>query len=337
VLLSGISTRATRYLIEADKKVPDIVTLTINPAIDIFINVDRVEPTRKLRCSAPKRDPGGGGINVARVAHRLGANVAAIYPIGGAIGNLLQRLVEREGIASIVTPSHVETRENVTALEESTGDQYRFVLPGSKLHQAEWETCLDKLASLSPPPKFIVASGSIPPGVPDDFYAAVARHAKQLGARMLLDTSGAALGPALQEGVTLIKPNSNELAEFIGAPLDSDAARVTACRALIATGRTQAVAITLGEDGALLVTMDHAWRAAPMKIDVASTVGAGDSFLGGMVAALAEGHAWDAAFRMAVAAGSAAVASAGTELCHEADVKRLLNDVRIRQIEVAAA
>ena len=127
---------------------PDIVTLTINPAVDIFVNVARVEPTRKMRCSAPKRDPGGGGINVARVAHRLGRNVAAIYPTGGAIGKLLHRLVEREGIDSMVTPSHVETRENFTAFEEDSGEQYRFVLPGSKLHRAEWEACLEKLATL---------------------------------------------------------------------------------------------------------------------------------------------------------------------------------------------
>ncbi|MGC2690705.1 MAG: PfkB family carbohydrate kinase, partial [Pseudolabrys sp.] len=145
---------------------PDIVTLTINPAIDIFVNVERVEPTRKLRGSAPKRDPGGGGINVARVAYRLGSTVAAIYPTGGAIGKLLHRLVEREGIASLVTPSHVETRENFTAYEESTGEQYRFVLPGSRLHRAEWEAVLDKLSSLTDKPKFVVASGSVPPGVP---------------------------------------------------------------------------------------------------------------------------------------------------------------------------
>ena len=128
---------------------PEIVTLTINPAIDIFVNVDRVEPTRKLRCSPPKRDPGGGGINVARVAHRLGADVLAIYPIGGQIGKLLQRLVEREDIASLVTPSHVETRENFTAYDETSGEQYRFVLPGSQLHRAEWEAVLDRLASLT--------------------------------------------------------------------------------------------------------------------------------------------------------------------------------------------
>ena len=191
---------------------PDIVTLTINPAIDIFVNVAHVEPTRKLRCSAPKRDPGGGGINVARVAHRLGSDVAAIYPIGGAIGKLLQRLVEREGIDSLVTPSHVETRENFTAYEEDSGVQYRFVLPGSALHRAEWEACLDKLVS------------RCRAGLNSSSPAAACRPAcrrissrawsdkpRRLGAKTVIDTSGAALKAALAEGVTLIKPNLVEL------------------------------------------------------------------------------------------------------------------------------
>ena len=319
------------------KIAPDIVTLTINPAVDIFVNVERVEPTRKLRCSSPKRDAGGGGINVARVAHRLGSNVAAIYPVGGAIGKLLQRLVEREGIDSIVTPSHVETRENFTAFEETTGDQYRFVLPGSKLHRSEWEACLDRLASLPKPPKFIVASGSIPPGVPDDFYGQVARCAKKIGAKMVLDTSGAALGPALKEGVALIKPNQNELAEFSSMDLSDEADRLAACRKLIAEGATEAVALTLGADGALLVTAGQSWRAAPMEIEVVSTVGAGDSFLGGLVAALAAGQGWGEAFRMGVAAGTAAVTSPGTELCSEADVRRLMDKVRIEEVAEAVS
>jgi 6-phosphofructokinase 2 len=316
---------------------PDIVTLTINPAIDIFVNVDRVLPTRKLRCSAPKRDPGGGGINVARVAHRLGADVAAIYPIGGAIGKLLQRLVEREGIDSVVTPSHVETRENFTAYEEETGEQYRFVLPGSALYRAEWEACLEKLATLPAKPKFVVASGSIPPGVPDNFYADVVRCARQMGARTILDTSGAALKAALEEGVMLIKPNVNEIAEFVGTAVDSEPSRIDACRKLIAGGRAQAVALTLGAEGALLVTADQAWRAAPVRVEVASAVGAGDSFLGGMVAALAAGDGMADAFRMGIAAGSAAVMSPGTELCREEDVRRLLGDVRIGEVAKAEA
>ena len=174
--------------------------------------------SRPANCggSAPKRDPGGGGINVARVAHRLGSTVAAIYPTGGAIGKLLHRLVEREGIPSLVTPSHVETRENFTAYEESTGEQYRFVLPGSALHRAEWEAVLDKLSSLTDKPKFVVASGSVPPGVPEDFFARVARCANQLGAQSVIDTSGPALKAALAQGVSVIKPNLAELSDLIG-------------------------------------------------------------------------------------------------------------------------
>jgi 6-phosphofructokinase 2 len=313
--------------------VPDIVTLTINPAIDIFVNVARVEPTAKLRASAPKRDPGGGGINVARVAHRLGASVAAIYPTGGALGKLLQRLVEREGIASIVTPSHVDTRENFTAYDESTGEQYRFVLPGSTLHRPEWEALLETLATLPQKPRYVVASGSVPPGVPDDFYAKVARGARELGAAMVIDTSGPALRAALAEGVSLVKPNLNELRDFVGNPLDDDSTRVAACRKLVDDGRAEMVALTLGEDGALLVTKDKILRAKPMHIQVVSAVGAGDSFLGGLVASLAKGDDLEHAFRIAVAAASAAVTSPGTELCSESDVSRLLPRVEIAAVE----
>src|SRR3954470_1124397 len=231
---------------------PDIATITINPAVDIFVNTTRVEPTRKMRCSAPKRDPGGGGINVARVGQRLGAEVTAIFPTGGAIGKLLHRLLEREGVPSIVTPSHVETRENFTAYEEDSGAQFRFVLPGSPLHRAEWEAVLDKLATFEAKPKFVVASGSIPPSVPADFFAQVVQLAKKLGAKSVVDTSSAALKAALQEGVYLVKPNLNELADFTGATLNTDRARLAACRALIKHKQAQIVALTLGEDGALL-------------------------------------------------------------------------------------
>jgi 6-phosphofructokinase 2 len=317
--------------------VPDIVTVTINPAIDIFVNVARVEPTRKLRCSAPKRDPGGGGINVARVAHRLGSSVTAIYPTGGAIGKLLHRLVEREGIDSLVTPSHVETRENFTAYEETTGEQYRFVLPGSALHRAEWEAVLHKLTTLPEKPKFVVASGSVPPGVPEDFFARVARQAKQLGAQCVIDTSGSALKTALIEGVALIKPNLVELSDLVGAPLDTEDARVAACRKLITDGRVEAVALTLGEQGALLVTADKVYRAQPMSIEPVSTVGAGDSFLGGLVAALAANNPLQQAFRVAVAAGSAAVLSPGTELCRKDVVQRLLPEVKVNEMTRAPA
>jgi 6-phosphofructokinase 2 len=315
--------------------VSDIVTITINPAVDIFVNVARVEPTRKMRTSAPKRDPGGGGINVARVASRLDAQVTAVYPASGAIGRLLTRLLEREGITSVVTPSHAETRENFTAYEEDSGEQFRFVLPGSPLHRAEWEAVLHELENIETKPKFVVASGSVPPGVPSDFFATIARIAKKIGAKAVIDTSGAALKAAIDEGVYLVKPNLNELSDLCGRPLDTDEARIAATRNMIKAGEAEVAALTLGGDGALLVTRDAVWRARPMPIEAVSTVGAGDSFLGGMVAALAKGQTVEEAFRVAVAAGFAAVMRPGTELCHKEDVEGLLPQIKIDMIVTA--
>jgi 6-phosphofructokinase 2 len=312
--------------------VSDIVTITINPAVDIFVSTTKVEPTRKMRTSAPKRDPGGGGINVARAAFRLGAKVTAIYPASGAIGRLLTRLLEREGIDSIVTPSHAETRENFTAYEDDSGEQFRFVLPGSPLHRAEWEAVLYELENIKTKPKFVVASGSVPPGVPADFFARIVAIAKTLGAKPLVDTSSAALKAAIDEGVYLVKPNLNELSDLCGKPLETDEARIAACRDMIKSGEAEVVALTLGGDGALLVTRDGVWRAKPIQIEAVSTVGAGDSFLGGMVAALAKGEPLDKAFRVAVAAGYAAVMRPGTELSHQDDVERLMPQIEIKDV-----
>lgn len=313
----------------------DIVTITINPAVDIFVSTAKVEPTRKMRTSAPKRDPGGGGINVARAAFRLGAKVTAIYPASGAIGRLLTRLLEREGIDSVVTPSHAETRENFTAYEDESGEQFRFVLPGSPLHRAEWEALLYELENIKTKPKFVVASGSVPPGVPVDFFAKISAIAKKLGARPVVDTSGAALKAAIDEGVYLVKPNLNELSDLCRMPLDTDEVRIAACRDMVRSGQAEVVALTLGSDGALLVTRDGAWRAHPMQIEAVSTVGAGDSFLGGMVAALAKGEPLDKAFRVAVAAGYAAVMRPGTELSHQDDVERLMPQIEIKEVATA--
>jgi 6-phosphofructokinase 2 len=315
--------------------VSDIVTITINPAVDIFVSTAKVEPTRKMRTSAPKRDPGGGGINVARAAFRLGAKVTAIYPASGAIGRLLTRLLEREGIDSIVTPSHAETRENFTAYEDESGEQFRFVLPGSPLHRAEWEAVLYELENIKTKPKFVVASGSIPPAVPSDLFAKVAAIAKKLGAKPLVDTSGAALKAAISEGVYLVKPNLNELSDLCRKPLETDEARIAACRHMIKAGEAEVVALTLGGDGALLVTRDAVWRAGPMQIEAVSTVGAGDSFLGGMVAVLAKGEPIDKAFRVAVAAGYAAVMRPGTELSHPDDIERLAPQIEIKEVVTA--
>jgi 6-phosphofructokinase 2 len=311
----------------------DIVALTLNPSIDISTSVERVEPTRKLRCSPPRLYPGGGGVNVARVALRFGAGVELVYPTGGSTGHLLRRLIEREGIPNLAVDLAQETREDLTVFEEATGAEYRFVLPGPRVSESEWRNCLDILEQLHSRPKFMVASGSLPPGVPPDFYARVARIARKLGAKFVLDTSGTALEAALKEGVYLLKPNLRELNEFLGAEAADDGAIVAASRRIIARYGTEVVVTSLGVNGAILVSADETWRAEAPHVHVLSAVGAGDSFLGAMVSRLATGHPLEDAFRYAVAAGAAAVLTPGTALCERADVERLLPEVRIRNLE----
>ncbi len=194
----------------------DIVTFTINPAVDISTSVDRVIPSHKLRCAVTRRDAGGGGINVARVVKRFGADVLSVYTTGGPIGDHLRCLVDQEGIRSLAIPIRGDTREDLAVVESETGEQYRFVLPGPALAESEWRTCLDALASIEGKPRFLVASGSLPPGVPDDFYGRLVMAMRASGAKVIVDTSGVPLKRALDAGVYLIKPNLRELRELVG-------------------------------------------------------------------------------------------------------------------------
>jgi 6-phosphofructokinase 2 len=259
-------------------------------------------------------------------------DAVAVYPAGGVMGALLQQLVAGEGVRSVAVPIAGETREDFTVLEESSGEQYRFVLPGPHLQGVEWMACLKALANLPVRPKVICASGSLPPGVPDDFYARVAEIASGWGARLVLDASGPALKAALDAHVHLIKPNMAEMRELSGAALDDEASLVRACRALIEQRRVEAVALTLGARGALLVTPDGAWRASAPSVNAVSTVGAGDSFLGAMIWAHASGKSLQEAFRYGGAGGAAAVLAAGTELAHAAETHRRFAQVTVEDI-----
>ena len=306
-----------------------VVTLTINPAIDISTSTETIVATRKLRCAEARRDPGGGGVNVARVVRRLGSSVSAIYPAGGCNGQLLKRLIDDEGVKGLAVPVTAETREDFTVVERSSGQQFRFVLPGAYLAENEWQACLDLLQTNLQPNAFLVASGSLPPGVPDDFYARVARIAKKYGSKLVLDTSGMPLAAALEEGVYLFKPNLRELQELSTEAAVDQAGQLVAIRKIIAGGGAEIVALTLGSEGAILVTKDTCHLARTPEIQAVSTVGAGDSFLGAMVWRLAAGGAVTDAFRYGVAAGSAAVLNPGTELSKQSDVERLCKDIAV--------
>jgi 6-phosphofructokinase 2 len=310
---------------------PHILTLTLNPAVDLSTSTPSVRPTHKLRCRAPVFHPGGGGINVARVIHRLGGDCTALFTAGGASGVQLAQLVAAEGVAAVTVAIAGATRESIAVVDEARNDEYRFVMPGPTLTQSEWQACLSRVEALEPMPAYIVASGSLPPGVPVDFYAQLARAVHWRGVHVVVDTSGPALQAALDAGVYLVKPSLRELEECVGRSLGNLTKRAAAARELVAQGKAQIVALSLGAEGALLAGAEGTWVAEPLAVQVAGTTGAGDSMLAAMVWALANKQDLPHVLAWGVAAGSAALLSGGTALCERADVERFFPQVKVQR------
>ena len=302
-----------------------VVTLTLNPALDVAARIHSVAPEIKLRCTAPRFHPGGGGVNVSRAIRFLGGASSAVYAAGGHIGLMLAQLLTDEGIDNHPVEISGITRENVVVYEESTSLQYRFTMPGPDLSADEWNACLEALFNLNP--AYIVASGSLPPGVPLEIYGEITRYARAHGIRVILDTAGDALDHAIGKGVYLLKPNLRELEVFAGEALPGEAQIRAAGQRLIAEGLAEVLVVSLGAAGAAMITgADCRFLRAPI-VPIQSKVGAGDSMVGGIVLGLARGFALIDAARLGVAAGSAAVMTAGTALCRKDDAWRLYEEV----------
>ena len=307
---------------------PALITLTLNPALDLATTTDHVAPTHKLRCGPVQRFAGGGGINVARVLHRLGAGVCAWALAGGAAGTQVRQLLAAEGVPTLLQPISGDTRENFSVVETTTSQEFRFVLPGPTLQASEWQACLDALATHTPPPRWLIASGSLPPGTPDDFYAQLARAASGRGVRVAVDTSGPPLAAALQAGVALVKPSLRELRDVMQKPLEHAADWCTAAQSLVHSGAADIVALSVGEQGAVLATHEGVWQAPALNVPATTgTTGAGDCFLATLVWALDRGDAPAEALRWGVAAGAAALLHPGTTLARADDVRRLVRSV----------
>lgn len=298
---------------------PRIVTLTLNPAIDLASTAPAVRPTHKIRTAGEEVDPGGGGINVARVVHALGGDALAVLAAGGATGRFLTELLEEAGVQYRVVPIAGRTRVSFTVRETVTGQEYRFVPEGPRLTEAEWRAALSALTEAEG--GFVVASGSLPPGVPTDAYAEAARLAAARGRRFVLDTSGPALRAALGVGIELVKPSLHELETLVGHPLPDPAAQEAEALALVRAGAARMVAVSLGAEGAILATDAGVLRRPALPGPVQSAVGAGDAFLAAMVLALARGAAPEAALNWGIAAGAAAVAGIGTARLRREDVE----------------
>ncbi|RRB00005.1 1-phosphofructokinase family hexose kinase [Larkinella rosea] len=309
-----------------------IITLTLNPSVDISTTIDHLVPEQKLRCAAARYDPGGGGINVSRAIHRLGGKSRAVFPVGGATGSLLEQLVAEQQIDFQTVPMAGWTRQSFVVTETSTRQQFRFGLPGPAWSMDERELFLNTVLTFPKPIDYVVISGSFPPGLPADYCAVIARIVRQRGARLILDTSGEPLRMAVQEGAFLLKPNLGELASLVGVDkLELDEVE-EAARSVIQRGWCEVVVLSLGPAGALLVAKTgHAdqrierFRVPAPTVKKQSTVGAGDSMVGGMIYALSQGKSYEEMLRFGVACGTAATMNPGTELFHKDDVERLLN------------
>lgn len=300
-----------------------IATLTFSPSLDSATVTDRIYPEGKLRCAQPVFEPGGGGINVARAIQRLGGEALAIYPAGGPTGEHLSALLKGEGLQLAVEVTQDWTRQNLHVLAQSSGEQYRFVMPGASLCSEEIHGLRLKVAAL-PAHSLLVISGSLPPGMDVADLVDLLSFAKQKRLHCVVDSSGPALAAAVAEGgLWLIKPNQAELAELTGEPVDSPEAIVAAARALISRGAAKLVVVSMGPQGALAVSREQSVQVVPPPVQKLSTVGAGDSMVGAMCLKLAAGADLREMVRFGVAAGTAATLRHGTQLCDPLETDRL--------------
>lgn len=300
-----------------------IVTLTMNPALDIATAIERLVPDHKLRCTAPLIDPGGGGINVARTIHKLGSNALAIFPAGGATGARLAALLASEGVSCAVIPIAGETRESFAVTDRAIGRTYRFVLPGPALSSAEQDACRLRVAAIEPVPPWLVLSGSLPPEVPGAFYADLVREQSARGIKVAVDSSGDALAACAGAGAFILKPSLAELASLVGRPITDETDEETAAHGLIDRAFARHVIVSLGARGALWVSATRCQRFAAPKVPTVSAIGAGDAMLAGIVLALSRDAAMSDAIRYGIAAGAAAATAPGTGLADPALVARL--------------
>ncbi|AKQ47210.1 phosphofructokinase [Rufibacter radiotolerans] len=300
-----------------------IITITINPALDKSTRIQKLAPEKKLRCEEPTYEPGGGGINVSRAIKKLGGESCAWYLSGGPAGERIGQLLKAEGVSYREFKCQNWTRENLMVFEVATGEQYRFGMPGPALAEPEWRQVLRALEELEETPEFVVASGSISPGMPGDFYAQIAALAVKKGFKLVVDTSGEALLKAAGAGIYMLKPNLNELAALAGKETINAKEQEELARQVIKEGKSEVLVVSLGPRGAMLATENGFEYVTPPTVKMESAVGAGDSMVGGMVLKLTEGWPLSDVIKYGVATGTATTMTPGSELCRKADVEEI--------------
>lgn len=304
----------------------DILTLTLNPALDLATSVPQVVPDRKLRCGPETAEPGGGGVNVARAVTQLGGSARAMVALAGPNGDALERLLQARGLEILRIDAPGETRRSFAVTETETGAQFRFVLPGPVWSRAQLDAALDRLAEEAAQDGIVVLSGSMPPGA-DTTFCTRACETLGTGRFVVIDTSGPqleALARAPRPAPAVLRMDSHEAQALSGEALATRADSAAFAGKLRMAGAAATVIIARGKDGSVMADAQGLWHVTAANDTVVSAIGAGDSFVGGFCLGIAQGQSAPEALRMGAAAAAAAVMSPGTELCHRADWDRFL-------------
>jgi 1-phosphofructokinase family hexose kinase len=304
-----------------------ILTVTANPALDYSLRVDDIPVGRRGRYRDAVIDPSGKGVNVARMAHRLGEPAFALAFAGGPTGTLLAQGLVREGVPHELVPVAAPTRINVTLLSGPEGTATHFHGAGAGVTAEEVDSLRERARDRLRAARMLVVSGSLPPGMRASDLGGLVRLAREANVPAIVDAEGEALAAAIAAGATLVKPNLGEASRFLGRPLEP-AEAVEAAREIAARG-VETVVVTLGGDGAVAVRGARAWKVSPPRERVVRAVGAGDSFAAGLAAGLRRGGDLAEALRLAAAAGAATAQSPGTSLGRAEDVARLLPGVTV--------
>ncbi len=305
-----------------------ITTVTINPSLDENIIVHGLMVDETNRWTSLRRYAGGKGINVSRAIREMGGRTMAYGFIGGPDGRTVEILLDEGGVPFSFTPIEQETRTNFIITDTKTSRQTSIDAPGPHISRKELERFHRKIREMYPKPALMIVGGSVPPGVPVDIYYDIISEANSHGIRCILDSGEQWLEEGIKAKPFLIKPNIREARELLKVELSTEEAIIKAALSLVEVG-IEVIVISRGRDGIIAATKGKILKAVAPPVKIRSAVGAGDCTIAGLALKLANKGSLIEACRLAVAMGTAAVLTPGTELCHRADVETLLPQVKV--------
>lgn len=309
-----------------------IITLTLNPAVDLTVTLDEFLPEDTNRITSSRTDPGGKGINVSRVLWELGCESLAMGFVSGTRGRLIEQTLREQGIYTDFLHTPGQTRTNVTIFDRKNNTTTTLNEPGPPTDRHHVPSLVQRLKKQLNPGDWLVVGGSIPPGLDPGFYGDIIRLAKEREVRCILDADGTPFVRGMAARPFLVKPNRTEVERILGRMPRHREPLLEAAERIHDVG-IDVVVLSQGAQGAVLVSDEAVLRAYPPAVPALSTVGSGDAMVAGMVQVLSQGGTLEEALRLGSAAGAAAAVTPGTSLCHRADVVRLLPKVMVHRVD----